>query len=298
MRIMLIGSTGQLGSSLVEALAQDALVPLGHTDIEITDPASVRRAFERYRPEIVINTAAFHRVDDCERDVGKTFNVNAFAVRDLAIACREFDAALVQFSTDYVFSGDRQEPYRETDRPGPINVYGTSKLSGEYFVASILHRHFLIRTCGLYGLKGSQSKGGNFVETMLKKVGSGETVRVVDDQVVTPTYTREVARKVADLIRTDCYGLFHMTGQGQCSWYEFASKIFEVIGAKVDLRPVPSREFLTPARRPLYSVLENAKLQELGMDDLKPWDVVLREYFAERQQQGRSDIGPVMIGAS
>lgn len=296
MKIMLIGSTGQLGSSLVKTLPQDELVPLGHTDIEVTDPASVRRAFEQYRPEIVINTAAFHRVDDCEKEVEKAFRVNAFAVRDLAIACREFEATLVHFSTDYVFSSERREPYRETERPSPVNVYGTSKLSGEYLVQSTLRRHFLIRTCGLYGLKGSKSKGGNFVETMLKKVGSRETVRVVNDQVLTPTNTQEVARKIADLIRTDHYGLFHITGQGQCSWYEFASKIFELVGAKVDLRPVPSSEFPTPARRPAYSVLENAKLQELGMDDLKPWDVALSEYLAERQAS--SELGHAKIGVS
>jgi len=283
MKIMLIGANGQLGADLKWVLAPERLVPLTHAEIEVTDPASTRQAFERHQPEIVINTAAFHRVDDCEKEAERAFSVNAVAVRDLALACAHFKATLVHFSTDYVFRGDKREPYVEGDLPSPLSVYGASKLAGEYLVAANLRRYFLIRTCGLYGLGGSKAKGGNFVETMLRKAESGDTLRVVDDQVVTPTPTREVARKVAELIRTEYYGLYHATSQGFCTWYQFAAKIFELAGLSPDLRRATSNELRTPARRPSYSVLDNAKLRRLGMDDLKPWEDALLDYLNGRK---------------
>src|SRR6516165_2880055 len=190
---MLIGAAGQLGAELAEVLARETTVPLTHADIEITDSRSVKFAFERHRPDVVINMAAFHRVDDCETEMERAFQVNAFAVRGLAQACRQFGAVLVHFSTDYVFAGEKTEPYVETDRPGPLSVYGASKLAGEYLVSATLSRHFLIRTCGLYGLGGSRSKGGNFVETMLRLAAAGKPLRVVSDQVATPTYTEDLA---------------------------------------------------------------------------------------------------------
>jgi dTDP-4-dehydrorhamnose reductase len=283
MKILLIGATGQLGSALAGTLRDDEVAALGHAEIEITDPESVRRAFQTHRPELVINTAAFHRVDDCESQVEKSFQVNAFAARGLALACREAGAALVHFSTDYVFGGEKRQPYTEEDRPQPLSVYAASKLAGEHLIAATLPEHFIIRSCGLYRVGGSKSKGGNFVETMLRKAAAGETIRVVDDQVVTPTHTPELARAVARLIRTRHFGLYHITCQGGCSWYEFAQKIFALAGLKPDLRPANSSEFRTPARRPPYSVLDNARLRALGLDDLKHWSDALADYLTERQ---------------
>lgn len=285
MRILLIGSNGQVGSALVEVLTSDLVTPLTHADIEITDPASVRKALEQYRPETVINTAAYHRVDDCEAEPEKAFRVNATAVHQLALACNEIGATLVHFSTDYVFGGDRREPYQETARPAPLSIYGVSKLAGEHLVAATLPQHFIIRGCGLYGLGGNKSKGGNFVETMLRKANNGETIKVVDDQVLTPTHTPELARKVAELIHTNNYGLYHITCQGQCSWYEFAARIFELAGLKPDLHRTSSETFRTPAKRPSYSVLENANLRSLEMDDLKTWQEALEDYLRTSQQR-------------
>lgn len=292
MKIMLIGASGQLGSDLRKVLPAGTLIPLSHADIEITDAGSVRRAFEQHQPAIVINTAAFHRVDDCETQMERAFQVNAFATRGLALECRRFGAALVHFSTDYVFAGEKTEPYAETDRPGPLSVYGASKLAGEYLAASALERHFVIRTCGLYGLGGSRSKGGNFVETMLRMAAQGKPLRVVKDQVVTPTHTADLARKVSQLIQTEAYGLYHITSGGSCSWYEFARTIFELTGVAADLQPVTADAFGAPARRPAYSVLRNQRLEALGLDDVPPWEDGLKRFLTERQQAFGMGQGP------
>lgn len=280
---MLIGCTGQLGSELVKTLPAAEVTPLTHSEFEVSDVCSVKNAFERHHPEVVINTAAFHRVDDCETQIEKAFRVNAFAVRDLALACREHHAVLVHFSTDFVFGGEKRTPYLETDLPRPLSVYGASKLAGEHLVQLTLPRHFLIRTCGLYGAAGSRSKGGNFVETVLRRAQEGKPLRVVSDQVVTPTYTVDLARKVAELIRTDAYGLYHVTNNSSCSWLEFARRIFELAGVKADLQPTTSDAFGAPAGRPAYSVLKNGRLEQLGMDDLPVWENALQRYLTERK---------------
>ena len=284
MRIVLIGCTGQLGTALmVSAPAAHDVAPLAHTDIEVTSDASVCAAFDRHAPQVVINTSAFHRVDDCEVEVNRAFEVNALGVRRLALACRDRGATLVHLSTDYVFGGgSKHAPLTETDLPQPLNVYGASKLAGEHLIAALLPQHFLIRSCGLYGVGGSKSKGGNFVETMLRKAKAGESIRVVEDQVLTPTHTPELARKLWQLVETKEYGLYHITCQGECSWYEFAARIFELAGLKPDLLPVASTEFHTVARRPLYSVLDNKRLRGLGLDDLKPWAEALADYLRMR----------------
>ena len=283
---MVIGAGGQLGGDLQRALPASDCIPLTHTEIEITDPESVREAFDRHRPDVVINTAAFHRVDDCETQGERAFQTNALAVRGLAQACRAREAVFVHFSTDYVFDGGQSEPYVESDRPGPLSVYAASKLAGEYLAAVAHPKHFVIRTCGLFGLGGSRSKGGggNFVETMLRAAAQRKSLRVVIDQVVTPTATADLARKVLQLVNTDAYGLYHITAQGSCSWYEFARTILEVSGVQADLTPVTAEAFGAPARRPPYSVLRNRHLELLGLDDLPPWEDGLRRYLHERSR--------------
>jgi len=286
MRVLLIGAGGQLGGDLGRLLPAEDCIPLTHAEIEICDPESVRHVFERHQPDAVINTAAFHRVDDCESQGERAFQTNALAVRGLAQACRARGAVLVHFSTDYVFDGAQREPYVETDRPGPLSVYAASKLAGEYLVAATHPKHFVIRTCGLFGLGGSKSKGGggNFVESMLRAAAQGKHLRVVSDQTVTPTATVDLARKVIELIQTESYGLYHITAQGSCSWYEFARTIFEFSNVRADLVPVTVEAFGAPARRPAYSVLRNLKLEALGLDDLPPWQDGLRRYLAERDK--------------
>jgi dTDP-4-dehydrorhamnose reductase len=281
---VLIGSNGQLGSDLVSALSSDELTCLTHSDIEITDAAQVGAVLASYRPEVVINTAAFHRVDDCERNPEQAFAANAYGVRNLALACRSQDATLVHMSSDYVFDGRKGLPYTETDTPAPINAYGISKLAGELFIRYVLDRYFIVRTTGLYGIAGSSGKGGNFVELMLRLAGEGKPIRVVDDQVLTPTYTVDLARKIRELIATDRYGLYHVTSGGQCSWFEFAQAIFRLSGMMPPLTPQTTSQSGAFARRPAYSVLDHSMLRRAGFADMRPWPDALEAYLRRRKQ--------------
>lgn len=282
MTTLLIGANGQLGCELRQAFAGSDIIPLTHGDFELADRAQVRDALCKYRPDLILNTAAYHRVDECEDYAERAFTVNALAVRDLAVAAKEIGAVLVHFSTDYVFDGGSRVPYREIDPPGPLSVYATSKLAGEYLVRATLPQHFVIRTCGLYGLTGSQSKGGNFVETMLRLAREGREIRVVGDQIVTPTNVKDLADKVRQLVAIGTYGLYHITNSGECSWYQFASAIFEIAGLHPRLLETTGAAFGAPARRPPYSVLDNANLRSLGLDDLRHWRDALADYIKER----------------
>jgi dTDP-4-dehydrorhamnose reductase len=230
----------------------------------------------------VINTAAFHRVDDCEDDPGSAFRVNSIAVRDLSRLAAESGFVLVHYSTDYVFDGQKRSPYIEADPPNPLNVYAVSKLAGEFFVRSLAGRYFLIRTCGLFGEAASPGKGYNFIDRMIALADQGKTLRVVDDQWVSPTSTAELAERTSELIRTGRYGLYHLTSEGQCTWFEFAQKAFSLLGRQPRLEPVDSQTFGAKARRPLYSVLENRKAKEIGLRDLSTWDAALRVYLEKK----------------
>lgn len=291
MRIAVIGANGQLGSDLVKVLAPvHDLVGLTHAEIEVTDPDSVAAAIRQHEPALVINTAALHRVDLCEDEIERTFAVNVYGVRNLALACRASGAAIVHLSTDYVFGGDATHctPYSEVDCPAPINMYGVSKLAGEHLVRYILDRHFIFRVAGLYGVAGSSGKGGNFVELMIRLAKGGKAIRVVDDQRTTPTYTVDLAQQIAAVIETERYGLYHATSQGDCTWYEFATEIFRQSGLEPDLSRAKTGDFWEKATRPSYSVLENAALREIGLDVMRPWQEALGDYLVERTPLGRS----------
>ena len=287
MKIALIGANGQLGSDLAKVLPARGhdLVPLTHAQVEVTDAESVAAMMQRYEPELVLNMAAFHKVDVCEEEVEQTFAVNVYGVRNLALACRAHGATLAHMSTDYVFGGDkaRTTPYVETDAPAPINVYGVSKLAGEQFVRYLLERYFIFRVTGLYGVAGSSGKGGNFVELMLRLAHAGKDIRVVDDQRMTPTYTVDLAQQIAAVIETERYGLYHATSQGDCTWYEFAAEIFRQSGLSPNLGRAKTGDFGEKATRPAYSVLENRALQGMGMDVMRPWQEALGDYLQERK---------------
>jgi dTDP-4-dehydrorhamnose reductase len=286
MKIVLVGANGQLGSDLAKVLqpAHD-LAPLTHANVEVTDPASVEAALAAHSPEVVLNMAAFHEVDVCEEEVERAFAVNAYGVRNLALACHAHGAALVHMSTDYVFGSDRtrRTPYTEADTPAPINVYGVSKLAGEHLLRYLLDRHFIFRVTGLYGVAGSSGKGGNFVELMLRLAREGKDIRVVDDQRMTPTYTVDLAKQIAAVIETEHYGLYHATSHGDCTWYEFAQEIFRQSGLEPSLDRAKTGDFGEKATRPAYSVLENRALQEIGLDRMRPWQEALAAYLEERR---------------
>jgi dTDP-4-dehydrorhamnose reductase len=285
MRIALIGADGQLGTDLLKTLAGEDVSPLYYPAFDITRPDQARERLASLNPEVVINTAGYHRVDECEDNPEQALAVNALAVRDLARICRDLSCGLVHFSTDYVFDGRQRRPYVEEDLPNPLMVYGVSKLAGEFFVRNILERHFVIRTCGLYGEAGCLEKGGHFVDTILRRDSQGMPLRIVSDQRVTPTSTVELARAVAEVIRTKSYGLYHMTNEGECSWYEFARTVFGLIGKAPVLEAVDSTAYGSKAPRPLYSVLENKKAKEVGLKPFSPWKDALRDYLKRKGYQ-------------
>jgi len=282
MKIVLIGADGQLGSDLLSLLPAATCFPLYYPDFDVTDPQKTRDVLRSLAGDVVINTAAFHRVDECEDRPQEAFGLNALAVRNLALICREQNAVLVHFSTDYVFDGRKRTPYIEEDEPSPLSVYGVSKLAGEYFIRSLCEKHYIIRTCGLYGMAGCREKGMNFVEIMLHLEQSGRSLRVVDDQWVTPTSTEELAVRILELIDTGRYGLYHMTNEGQCTWYEFAREIFSLIGRPANISPIDTRTYNAKARRPAYSVLENRRAIALGITDFSPWREALKNYLKKK----------------
>jgi dTDP-4-dehydrorhamnose reductase len=281
---VVIGATGQLGSDLVRTFDQPGeLVALSTRDVDILDAARTRSILEALQPTCVINTAAYNLVDRAEDDGRSAFALNAVAVGTLAAVCQAAGARLVHFSTDYVFDGAKRTPYLETDSPQPVNVYGQSKLAGERLALERCERSVIFRVCGLFGLAGSLGKGkGNFVETMLRLAREGRPLRVVSDQVLCPSYTLDLARKVWKVLPKVAHPIYHLTNAGQVSWYEFARRALELAGLTADLTPVTAAEYGARARRPAYSVLAHAHLAALGEDDLRPWDAALPAYVAER----------------
>jgi dTDP-4-dehydrorhamnose reductase len=282
---MIAGARGQVGSDMVEVLreAKEDVVALARSDLDITEPSEIRENLVEYRPDIIINCSVYHPVDECEAHPDFSFAVNTTAVRDLGRAARDFGAAVLHFSSDYVFDGKLRHPYGEEDTPSPLGVFGVSKMAGEQLLRMVLPRHFIVRTSGLYGLVGSRVKRGNFVETMLRLATRDGYVKVVNDLRMAQTYTRNVARQVLTLIRTEHYGTYHASDHGDYSWYEFAQKIFEFEGLDIDVKPVSWRDMPAVAARPSYSVLENRRLQELGLDQMQPIDVALKAYLASRK---------------
>ena len=282
MKIIVVGANGQLGADVAKAFSErgDVVSSLTHHDLEIADVQSVEQKFAELRPEIVVNTAAMHHVESCEQDPQKAFLVNAVGAKNLSLAAARLDATIMHVSTDYVFDGNKSEPYIETDLPRPLNVYGNTKLAGEYFVRSTAPRHFVIRTSGLYGKNPCRGKKApNFVELMLKLARERGEVRVVSDEVVTPTSTRKLAQQIVALSRSDQYGLYHATAEGSCSWFEFAKEIFDVTGTRVVLKTASSSDFPAKVARPRYSVLENAALKRQGLNVFRSWKDGLHDYL-------------------
>jgi dTDP-4-dehydrorhamnose reductase len=285
MKIAIIGAKGQLGSDLVRAFKDtgEKIVPLTHTDIDVVDLSSSRKVLEKIQPDIVINCAAYVRVDDAEDFPDKAFAVNALGARNIALICKDRNADLVYISTDYVFDGRKKYPYTEDDIPDPLDVYGTSKLAGEYFVKNIIENHYIIRSSSLFGIAGASGKGGNFVETMIKKARNNEEIKVVDDMIMSPTYTKDAAEIIRKILEKGLpYGVYHAANGGQCSWYEFAGAIFNILGMETNLSPTKTDILRSKARRPMYSPLVSMKLNNYGLE-MESWEAALRNYLIEKE---------------
>jgi dTDP-4-dehydrorhamnose reductase len=286
-RAVVFGAAGQLGVELVRELQlrQYAVAGWDRSQVDITDAQAVERALALYDAEVVFNSAAYNQVDVAEQEPQAAFLVNALAVRNLALACRQMDAQLVHFSTDYVFDGQAGYPYAEDDPPHPLGAYAVSKLAGELYAQAYLDRVLVVRTSGVFGPGGLDTARGNFVEIMLRLAGSQNAVRVVEDHVASPTFAPLLAARTIDLVERGQCGVFHVGGGAPTSWFQFARTIFEVAGLEPLLLASSEREYRTPARRPKYSALSNAKMERIGIEPMPPLKAAVESYFAERKRR-------------
>lgn len=283
-RIAIFGSAGQLGVELVrEFTARGYAVSGGDKgEVDITDAERVQAAIAEWDPAIVVNAAAYNQVDVAEQEPQAAFDVNAFAVRNLAVACRQVDALLVHFSTDYVFDGRAGRPYTEEDATHPLGAYAVSKLAGEIYAQAYLEEPLIIRTSGVFGPGGLHTARGNFVELMLRLARSGQPIRVVEDHVASPTFAPALAARTAEFVEAGHRGIFHAGGGAAVSWFDFARLIFQAAGLNPELRPTNEREYRTPARRPKFSALSNGKMERAGITPMPPLADALRSYFEGR----------------
>lgn len=277
MKVVVVGSKGMLAQDLIPMIAKEhETLSFDKNRLDITDKKSVFDLVGRIEPDLVINCAAYNQVDQAETNREAAFRVNAYGVQQLAIACQEFGSALCHFSTDYVFDGKSTLPYQPYDQPNPISVYGASKRAGEVFVQSILNRYYLIRTSSLYG-KG----GNNFVYTILRLAKENEVLRVVQDQMMSPTCTVNLAQGVVKLISSGNFGVYHLTDLtgGGISWFEFAKEILKARGLHNEIEPTTSQEFIRPARRPAYSVLDTTLFTLCSGYEPMPWQESLKRFI-------------------
>jgi dTDP-4-dehydrorhamnose reductase len=285
-RAVVFGASGQLGIELVRELKsrQYEVGAWDRAHADITDPAAVERALAGFDAEVVLNAAAYNQVDVAEKEPQAAFLVNALAVRNLALACRQIDARLVHFSTDYVFDGTATRPYVEEDPTHPLGAYAVSKLAGEIYAQAYLDKALIVRTSGVFGPGGLATARGNFVEIMLRLAGSSQPIRMVEDHFASPTFAPFLAARTADLLERGQSGVFHAGGGTPISWFDFAQIIFEVAGLHPALHRSSEREYRTPARRPKYSALSNAKMERAGIEPMPSLRQAVEDYFNERNR--------------
>lgn len=280
-RILITGGKGQLGIELNKQLNQKGtlytVISADHHTLDITDLNQVQQFVYKQQPHIIINCAAYTQVDKCEQEKDIADKVNRIGPQYLALVSKEIGAKLVHISTDYVFSGDEYLPRKETDEVNPKTIYGITKWAGEEEVRKLCEHHFIIRTAWLYG------EGNNFVRTMLKLSETNKELNVVADQFGNPTYTKDLAIAIINLMQTEDYGTYHGTCEGTCSWYDFAKKIFEVKGIDIKVNPVTSEQFPRPAKRPFYSSLDNFMLKIHGMNTFRTWEEALEDYLSNEK---------------
>jgi len=292
-RVLVLGATGQLGADVVDAfgLAGWDVLGLRHSDADVRDGAAVLAAVSAAHPSLVVNTAAFHHLDRCEEEQASAYAVNAIGARNVAAAAEDTGASLIHISTDYVFDGAKGSPYEERDLPGPLNVYGASKLAGEHLVQAICPRAFVVRTSGLYGPRPCRAKGGlNFPRLMLKLAAEQGQLTVVTDEVVGPTYTPDLARQLVALSATNAYGVVHATGVSGVSWHAFAKETLRLAGVSgVPIHEATTATMVRKVRRPAYSILAHRRLLELDIMVMRPWQEALAEYIASLNEAERGE---------
>lgn len=281
---MVFGSSGQLGQELVRELKARGYEVKGYERValDITDASQAERVVAEFDPAVVYNAAAYNQVDVAEREPAAAFQANALGVRNLALACRQADARLVHFSTDYVFDGTLGRPYEETDATHPTGAYAVSKLAGELYAQAYLDKPLIVRTSGVFGPQGLRTNRGNFLEVMLRLASGGQPIRVVEDHVASPTYAPWLAAKTIDLIEREQSGIFHLGGGTAISWFQYAALIFDKAGLKPELQPTNEREYRTAARRPKFSALANKRLEQTGIAPMPPLADAIVDYLRKR----------------
>lgn len=286
-RAAIFGSNGQLGCELAAVFSARGweTACFDRASVDITASEAVERAISNFQPSVVLNAAAYNQVDVAEQEPAAAFQVNALAVRHLALACRNAGARLVHFSTDYVFDGAASQPYREEDEPHPLGAYAVSKLAGELYARAYLEDPLIIRTSGVFGPGGLRTNRGNFVELMLRLAAAGKPIRVLEDHVASPTYAPALAARTADLVERGAAGIVHAGGGTPISWFDWAVMIFQAAGLQPALKPTNEREFRTAARRPKYSALSNVRMESLGVAPMPPLDQAIGEYLRIRAEQ-------------
>jgi dTDP-4-dehydrorhamnose reductase len=286
-RVAVFGAAGQLGSELVktfESLGHDVR-GLKRGDVDVSDAPAVQDCIAGLRPTLVVNAAAYNLVDAAETDPAAAWLGNALAVRNLALACAQQRAKLIHYSTDYVFDGTLGRPNRETDPVRPLGAYGVSKLAGEGFAQAYCEDALILRVAAVFGPAGATTPRGNFVETMLRLASQGKPLRIVADQITSPTYTVALAERTAALWQAGASGLFHAGGGTPISWHDFAAMIFRKAGVAPALEPIGTADYPTPARRPAYSALGNVKLASVGLPPFPPLEACVDDYL---NRTGRS----------
>jgi len=284
--VALFGNAGQLGVELQHEFTARGYAVLGtdRAEVDITQQPEVDRGLAGFNPDIIVNAAAYNQVDVAESEPQAAFLVNALAVRNLALAARQYDARFVHFSTDYVFDGAAGRPYTEEDQTHPLGAYAVSKLAGELYAQAYLDRPLVIRTSGVFGPGGLHTARGNFIELMLRLAASGQPIRVVEDHIASPAYAPALAARTVDLLEKGASGIFHVAGGTPISWFDFAKLIFELAGLNPPLRPTNEREYRTAARRPKYSALSNAKMEALGIQPMPPFREAVKDYLAASER--------------
>lgn len=280
MKILVTGAKGMLGTKLMAVLHDHDITGLDKDDLDITDEKAVAKALSFYKPEVIINSAAFTKVDECETKTDPAFSVNAKGPENLAGICKKEGTKLVHISTDYVFDGTGTSPYLETDKTNPVSIYGKSKLAGEEKIRALMDDYLIVRTEWLYG-----ENGPNFIETILRIAGEKDELRVVNDQRGAPTYTKDLALAVKALIENNCRGTYHAANSGSCTWYDFAVEILKLNGLDKKIVPITTEEIARPAKRPAFSVFNCNKLKADTGFVLRDWKEALTEYMAGRQRR-------------
>lgn len=264
MRVAVIGGSGQLGTEIRRTWLRDEIAAPGHAELDLEHGDSVAAFLDTFGPDAVVNCAAFHNVDRCEAEPDRALAVNAVAVDRLARLCDERGATFVTVSTDYVFDGKSTRPYTEEDRPAPLSAYGVSKLAGELLVERLQSRALIVRTCGVYGVKPSASKGHTFVDRVIAQARAGEQIRVVNDVTASPTFAGDLAHAIRALLERNATGLFHVANAGAVTWYDFAVEALRQTGIDFPIEPIPASAWKAPARRPAFSALDSGKLRAIG----------------------------------